>query len=163
FIRGDKLGIYYRYGLVSADDRDLAHTLNSAPLGLDATRITGRSSEVALRLRGPLTSKIFYGAESSVLMERLNERSRPAGSAEETDRGRVTRAVVSAGLGYALPSRLFLSADVAGGTSRVNDLRQANGAQAPLEDERQLVNFWSAHAAIQADVWKKLFVSGSIL
>src|SRR5262249_14100199 len=51
----------------------------------------------------------------------------------------------------------------ADGTSRVNDLSHANGAQALLEGERRRVNFWSAHAAIQADVWKKLFVSGSIL
>lgn len=163
FIRGDKLGIYYRYGLVSADDRDLAHTLNGASFELDATRITGRSSEIALRLRGPLTPKLFYGVEGSVLMERLNERLRPAGGVEATDRGRITRAVVSAGLGYAPRSRLFLSVDVAGGTSRTSDLRQANGAQALLEDERQRVNFWSAHVAVQADVWKKLFVSGSIL
>jgi hypothetical protein len=163
FTRGNKLGIYYRYGLVSADDRDRAHTLNGAPLGLDAKRITGRSSEIALRLRGPLTPKLFYGVESSVLMERLNERLRPAGSVEATDRGRITRAVLGAGLGYALHSRLFLSADVAGGTSRVNDLSQANVTQALLEDERQRVNFWSAHAAVQADVWKKLFVSSSIL
>src|SRR5262249_46895570 len=163
FIRGDKLGIYYRYGLVSADDRDRARTLNGAPLGLDAKRITGGSSEIALRLRGPLTPKLFYDVESSVLMERLNERLRPPGSVDAADRWRITRAFVSAGLGYALHSRLFLSADVADGASRVNDLSQANVTQALLEDERRRVNFWSAHAAVQADVWKKLFVSNSIL
>src|SRR5262249_43904198 len=49
------------------------------------------------------------------------------------------------------------------GTSLVNDLRHANGAQALLKGDRRRVNFWSAHAAVQVDIWKKLFVSGSIL
>ncbi len=163
FKRGDKLGIYYRYGLVSADDRDRAHTLSSTPLGLNATRITGHSSEIALRLRGPITSKLFYGVESSVLRERLNERLQPANGVVETDRERITRTVVSAGLGYAPRARLFLSADVAGGTARVSDLLKTEATQTLLEDKQQRVNFWSAHAAVQADVWKKLFVSGSLL
>lgn len=163
FKRGDKLGVFYRYGLVSADDGDRTHTLNGAPLGLNTTRITGHSSEILLRLRGPLTPKLFYGVESSVLTERLNERSSPAASLTTTDRERITRAVISGGLGYAPRSRIFLSADVAGGTSRVSSLQKTEVTQSLLEDRQRQVNFWSAHAAVQADVWKKLFVSGSLL
>ena len=163
FNRGDKLGVFYRYSLVSADDGDRTHTLNGAPLGLNAERITGHSSEIALRLRGPLTPKLFYGVESSVLMERLNESLHPAASLTTTDRERIARAVVSAGLGYAPRARLFLSADIAGGTSRVSSLQKTEVTQSLLEDKQRRVNFWSAHAAVQADVWRKLFVSGSLL
>jgi hypothetical protein len=58
--RSVKLGLFYRYAFIHADDHDVSHTINDLPLGLNATRTTGHSSEFGLRVRG-LTPRLSYG------------------------------------------------------------------------------------------------------
>src|SRR5262249_45129825 len=67
FDGGHKLGLVYSHELATADDRDRSRLFAGAPLGLDSTRQEGRSSEVSFRLRGPLTRRLFYGLEGSLL------------------------------------------------------------------------------------------------
>jgi hypothetical protein len=56
-----------------------------------------------------------------------------------------------------------LSLDVAGGLARTQSLRREALTANLLEKERERFRFLSLHAAIQADVWRRLFVSGSLL
>ena len=52
---------------------------------------------------------------------------------------------------------------MAGGFARSRLLRTEDATGNLLENSRQTNRFVSAHAALQADVWRQLFVSGSIL
>src|ERR1035441_10324131 len=56
-----KLGLFYRYAFIRADDQDVSHTLNGFPVGLNATRTAGHSSEIGLRLRGMATPHLSHG------------------------------------------------------------------------------------------------------
>lgn len=48
-----KLGVFYRYGFISADDHDLSHTVNGVPVGLNSTVTEGHSSRSACVCGGP--------------------------------------------------------------------------------------------------------------
>jgi hypothetical protein len=56
-----------------------------------------------------------------------------------------------------------LSFDVAGGVARIHDARQENATSSLLESERKRASFLSLHAALQADVWRRSFISASVL
>lgn len=156
-----KLGIYYRHGYVSANDRNRSRTLDGDSLPLEATSVTGRSSEFGMRLRGPITRRLFYGVEGNLLRANSSEIIQPA--VDSNERSRSARAVLGFGLGYALRPRTLLAFDVAGGLSRTRSLRREDATGNILEEERQTARFLSLHGAVQADVWRRLFVSGSIL
>ena len=156
-----KLGIYYRHGNISASDRNRSRTLDGDPLPLETISVTGRSSELGMRLRGPITRRLFYGVEGSLLRASSSEISRSAVDANEHSRSR--RAVVGVGLGYVLRARTLLAFDVAAGLSHTRNRRLEDATGNVLEYERQTARFLSLHAAIQSDVWHRFFVSGSIL
>ena len=59
--RDVKLGVFYRYAFIHADDHDVSRTINELPLGLNATRTAGHSSEFGMRLRGMATPRLSYG------------------------------------------------------------------------------------------------------
>jgi len=161
FTGGHKLGLFYRYGFVSSDDRFRDHTLNGSPLPLDAARTSGHSSEIGLRLRGPITKRLFYGAEATLLAVSLDERRR-AGEIVTNDRDRARLATFGAGLGYAPRPQTVFSLDVAGAISHTKDLQRDELAGSLRTDERQRNLSFSVHGAVQTDVWRKLFVNASI-
>lgn len=163
FAAGHKLGVFYRHGLAASDDRERSHTLDGAPLALDSTHASSRLSELGLRLRGPITERLFYGVEGTLLSGNFAERLRRAGLAEQNDRERFKQATLSLGLGYALRPRTVFSFDVAGALARANDVRRETAAGMLLNNDRQRLYSLSAHAAVQTDVWRNLFVSASIL
>jgi FecR protein len=68
-----KLGLFYRYGFVSASDADRSRLLNNLPQALDSSATSGYTSEIGIRLRGPLKTRLFYGLEASVLRLRLDD------------------------------------------------------------------------------------------
>jgi hypothetical protein len=158
-----KLGLFYRYGFVSASDGDRSHTLNGLPQTLDSRNSSGHSSEIGLRLRGPLTRKLFYGLQASWLGLWLDDRLLRAASVDSHQTDNISRAAFGVGLGYAFRPRVVLSFDVAGGFTRSKNLRTEDATRNLLEDKRQGGHFTSVHAALQADVWRQLFVSGSLL
>lgn len=162
FNGGHKLGLFYRRGLASAGDHDRSRTFNKLPLTLDSVRYEGQSSEIGLRLRGPITRRLFYGVESSWLAVKLDEQIRRAVIVDATERERITRAAFSFGLGYAPRRRTVLSADVAAGFSRVNEAYYEDATGARIVDERQRNRFLSAQAGAQTDLWRNLFVSASV-
>ena len=158
-----KLGVFYRYGYTSANDRNRIRTLDGVPLPLELKGATGSSSEIGMRLRGPLTRRLFYGAEASVLFGRSGESLRRAVIVDSNERSRATRATLGFGVGYALRPRTVFSFDVSGGLARTRGLRREDATSNVLEEERQTSRFLSLHAALQADVWRRLFVSSSVL
>jgi hypothetical protein len=56
-----------------------------------------------------------------------------------------------------------LSFDVAGGITRINDRRLERATGNLLETEKERAHFVSLHAAVQADVWRRSFLSASVL
>jgi hypothetical protein len=160
---GTKLGLFYRYGVVTAEDRDLSRTLNGANRLLNRTNVTGRSSEIGLRVRGSLTRRLFYGVEGSYLFTNSDGRTRRARVVDSDVIADSRRATLGFGLGYVLGRGTVLSFDVAGGITRINGRRLERATGNPLETERERARFCSLHGAVQADVWRRSFVSASVL
>jgi hypothetical protein len=157
-----KLSLFYRYGLTNAEDRERSRTIGGPRL-LNRTSATGHSSEIGLRLRGPLSRRLFYGIEGSYISATIDENARRTGVVDSIINSRSRRATLGFGLGYVLKPRTVFSLDVTGGVARINDARNESATSNLLESERKKASFLSLHAAVQADVWRRLFVSGSLL
>jgi FecR-like protein len=158
-----KLGIYYSYGFVSADFGNVSHTLNGQLQSLDSTRSGGRSSEVGVRFRGVLTRKLFYGAQASWFLLSLDEQLKLSAIVNSHEHDRTTGSSFAVGLGYAFRPRIVLTLDIAGGFANTTTMRTEDATGNLLERNLRGSPFLSAHEAIQADVWRHLFVSGSLL
>lgn len=157
-----KLGLFYRHGFLSARDRDLSRTFNGMPLSLDSAQYNGQSSEIGLRMRGPLAPKWFYGIESLWLTTGLEETIHQAIRVDATERERISRGAVSFGIGHLLGPRTVLSADLAAGISRVKETYYEMATGNRLEDERQRVRFLSFQLGAQTDLWRNLFANVSL-
>jgi hypothetical protein len=163
FSGNHKLGVFYSYSVLSASDGDRSRTMNGLQQRLDATNTSGHSFEVGIRLRGPMTRRLFYGAEASWLGIRLDDSLQRSLSVDSHQQDNMSRGAIGAGIGYELKPRVVLSLDLAGGIAG-SKLRRAEDATGnPLEDQRQTNRFLSIHTALQADVWRQMFVSGSLL
>lgn len=160
---GHKLGGFYRYGVLSASDGDRSRALNDVPQPLDATNTSGHSTEVGLRLRGPVTRRLFYGLDASWVNIRLADSLTRPLTVNAHQANTVSRGAVGGGIGLALTSRVVMGFDLAAGLTRSKLGRTEDSTGNLLEDLRQNNRFVSAHAAIQADIWKRIFVSGSLL
>jgi len=71
--------------------------------------------------------------------------------------------VASAGLGYALGKRILLAFDLAGGSAWTKQIQAASDMGNMSSSSRNRLLFYSAHVAVQADLWRKLFASASLL
>jgi hypothetical protein len=157
-----KLGIFYRYGITSAEDRERSRLTSGARVR-NRTNSTGNSSEIGFRFRGLATRRLFYGIEGSYFFAGTDENARHTGVVDSTISGRSKRTALGFGLGYLIRPRTIFSFDVAGGIARINDARSENATGNLLETEGKRASFFSLHAAVQADVWRRLFMSGSVL
>jgi hypothetical protein len=160
---GHKLGLFYRYSAISGEDRERTRTVNREPRLLNRTDAAGNSSEIGLRLRGPVTRRLFYGIEGSYLFANIDESAKRLRVVDSVIRSRSERGSLGFGLGYVINPRTVLSFDIAGGIADIHDLRRERVTSNILEDDRKKASFVSLHAALQADVWRRLFVSGSLL
>jgi hypothetical protein len=158
-----KLGVYYRYGWIAATDQDLSHTVNSVPVTLGSTGLGGHSSEIGLRLRGTISPRLFYGATVSWLGTSLAGTLAPDGTADSVARDRSQRNSAGLGIGYAASRRVLLTLDSAAGTSRTASSRIEDATGNLLQNGAADGNFISAHAALQVNLTRRLFVSGSLL
>jgi hypothetical protein len=163
FNGGTKLGLFYRYGFVTAEDRDRSRTLNGANRLLNRTSVTGRSSEIGLRVRGAITRHLFYGVEGSYLFTDNDGQTRRARVVDSDVLAGSTRATLGFGLGYVPRRGTILSLDAAGGMTRINSHRLERATGNLLQTERERAPFVSVHAAVQADIWRRLFLSASLL
>jgi hypothetical protein len=161
--RGEKLGVFYRYGVTSAQDRERSRTLNGESRLRNRSDATGSFSEFGAQFRGTITRRLFYGIEGSYLSLANDESIRRKRVVDSSMGVHSTRAALGLGLGYALRPRMIFSFDVAGGTVNIKDDRIENATGSLLEKERGRAFFVSLHAAVQADVWRRLFMTGSVL
>jgi hypothetical protein len=161
--RSVKLGLFYRYAFIRANDSDVSHTLNDFPLGLNATRTAGHSSEFGMRLRGLATPRLSYGFAAAWLGISLLDGMNRIATVDSHERDRAQRGTVAAGLGYALTRRTTLSFDLAGGSARTWASRTEDGTGALLQNAVAGSRFVSAHAAVQSDITRRLFLTASFL
>ena len=161
--KGAKLGVFYRYAFIEADDADQTHTINGFPVGLNSTRTSGHSAELGLRLRGAITPRLSYGVTAAWLGVSLQDGLVRTNAVDSHERDRAQRGSLGLGLGYALTRRVVLSFDLAGGATRTQAARTEDGTGALLQNGTANGHFISTHAAVQADVTRRLFVSASYL
>lgn len=162
FANRHKLGIYYRHGLVTADDRDVSRTFNGLPVSPDSVNYNSQSSEIGLRLRGLLTRRLFYGIEGLLLTTGLDESIKRAVIVDTTEKERISRAAISFGIGYALRPQTILSADLGVGVSHINETYIEQATNNPLEEKSERFRFLSLQTGIQSDLWRNLFASVSV-
>jgi hypothetical protein len=158
-----KLGIYYSYGFVSANFDNISHTLNDQPQSLDSTRSDGHSSEAGIRFRGIITRKLFYGAQASWFLLSLNDRLNLASIVNSNERDRTTGSSFAVGFGYVFHPRVVFSLDLEGGFSNTTTMRKERATGNLLERNEQTSPFFAVHTAVQASVWRGLFVTASVL
>jgi hypothetical protein len=161
--RSLKLGLFYRYAFIRADDHDVSHTLNGFPAGLNATRTAGHSSEIGLRLRGMATPRLSYGIAAAWLGISLLDGMNRIGAVDSHQRDRMKRGTAAVGLGYALTRRITLSFDLAGGSAPTSAARTEDGTGVLLQSAVAGNRFVSAHAAVQSDITRRLFLTASFL
>jgi hypothetical protein len=158
-----KIGFLYRYGLIEAEDNNTTHTLNNAPEPLDSTRSSGHSSEVGLRLRGPLGRKFFYGTDISWLGLALRDDLTRSIAVDSHQRDRAQRSSAALGFGYFLNQRTVLSVDFAGGTSSASTGRTEINTGALLQTGAQNSRFASTNMGVQTKLFSHLFLNASLL
>jgi hypothetical protein len=161
--RNLKIGLFYRYAFIHAGDQDVSHTLNGFPLGLNATRTSGHSSEFGLRVRGLATPRLSYGFAAAWLGISLLDGMNRITTVDSHERDRAQRGSVAVGLGYALTRRTTLSFDLAGGSSRTWGARTEDSTGALLQNAVADSRFVSAHFAVQSDITRRLFLTASFL
>jgi hypothetical protein len=163
FSKNAKLGLFYRYAFIGADDHDVNHTVNGMAMGLNGTRTSGHSFEFGLRLRGAITPRLYYGVTAAWLGVSLQDSLARAMAVDSAERDRAQRGSMAVGLGYALTRRAMLSFDVAGGATRTWAARTENATGNLLQNGVANGHFVSMHGAIQVDITRRLFASASLL
>ena len=161
--RSLKLGLFYRYAFIRANDQDVSHTLNGFPAGLNATRTAGHSSEIGLRLRGMATPRLSFGIAAAWLGISLLDGMNRIGAVDSHQRDRMKRGTAAIGLGYALTRRITLSFDLAAGSAPTSAARTEDGTGVLLQSAVAGNRFVSAHAAVQSDITRRLFLTASFL
>lgn len=164
FSRGHKFGMVYRYGVASSDEHDSLYTRQTLPLSLNSSeQQSGASSELRMLLRGPISRRLFYGLEVDFSFANQDEQQLHAEGVKLSGPERSKRGIASAGLGYAPSKRVLFAFDIAGGSSWTRDRQQQTATGNLLTDNHDQMHFVSTHAALQADIWRRLFTSASIL
>jgi hypothetical protein len=158
-----KLGIFYRYGFISADDHDLSHTINGVPAGLNSTVTGGHSSEIGLRLRGIVRPRLFYGITGGWLGVSLGDNLMRTDVVNSSQLDRAHRGSLGFGLGYILNPSTMFTFDSAASTSLVSAVRTEDATGNPLQNGIANGHLWSTHVAVQRNVWRRFFVSASFL
>src|SRR5438045_4814836 len=94
-----RFGAFFRYGLIEANDTENLQTLFQRPLDLNSTRSSGHSSEFGMRLRGLLTSKLYYGIAASWFGLSLTDGLQRSFAVDSHQRNRLQRETLAVGLG----------------------------------------------------------------
>jgi hypothetical protein len=188
FSESKNLGVYYRQGFNSLNDRGYYHSDSSgieivypdhsskvpgySNSLVDKTDISTLSYEIGFRYRAQMTRRLFYGIEGSYLYERIKTRYLIEGQPPTRDRDLARRGRLGVGTGFILNSRTVLSLDFTAGRlntskpsadniyySRFGYLNSAFIYKPVLE----LGDFLSGQGMIQTNPWRNLFISASSL
>ncbi len=158
-----KLGAFYRYGMISANDHDLSHTINDVPVGLNSTSTGGHSSEIGLNLRGVLRPGLLYGITADWLGVSLSDNLVRTATLNSSQQDRAQQGSLGFGLGYFLNRSTIFTFDTTAGTSRVAAARTGDATGNLLQNEVANGHLWSTHVAIQRNIWHRFFVTASFL
>ena len=158
-----KLGAFYRYGLIDASDVDQRRLFLGQPVSPNATRSTGHSSEIGVRLRGVATRKLFYGVSATWLGLSLRDTLDRTLLEPSTQRDRLKRGVIAGGIGYLLDRHTVLTADVSGGLAHSHAARWRSSTGLLAEDGCSTNRSISSHVAVQRDLSRRFFATGSYL
>lgn len=158
-----KLGVYYRYGIISANDHDLSHTINETPVGLNSTDTGGHSSEIGLNLRGVIRPRLLYGITADWLGVSLSDNLVRTATVNSSQLDRAQRGSLGFGLGYFLNRSTIFTFDMTAGTSRVAAARTEDATGNLLQNEVANGHLFSTHVAVQRNIWRRFFVSASFL
>ena len=137
--------------------------MDGVSLGLNATRSSGHSSELGMRLRGAITPRLYYGVAGAWLGVSLMDALSRTTTVDSHQRDGSRRGSVSTGLGYLLTPHTVVSLDFAGVVTRTQAFRTEDATGNLLQtgaDNHRLV---SAHAAVERYLSRRLFVSASLL
>lgn len=157
-----KFGAFYRFGKITAGSSRNQSGFNNPFLSFRYAESRGSSSEIGFRLQGSISRRLFYGAESSVLAGQSREEFQQSGVVDSKQRSATQRGTIGFGFGYFLRARTILSFDISGGFIKTDQYRNEVFTGNLLEIDKRRTSFLSAHAAVQTDVWRNLFVSASI-
>ena len=163
FFGGHKFGVVYRYGILSADQEDSLYARHTVAPTPDLTQDRSFSSKLDVRVRGPITRRLFYGLETGFLFTNEGGKLQPAKGFGVSELERTKRIVASAGLGYAPSRRILLAFDISTGYSLTKDRQSYDVTGNLMKVSRDPMHFLSAHAAFQTDIWRRMFSSASIL
>jgi FecR-like protein len=163
FFGGHKLGVVYRYGILSADEADSLYTRPTVQPAPDSTLNSSSSSELDVRLRGPITRRLFYGLEAGLLFAHQDEKELPAKGVRVSGLELSKRVVASAGLGYAPSRRILLAIDISGGSSWTRNRQSYSDTGNLMKLSLDPMHFLSTHVAVQTDIWRRMFASASML
>jgi hypothetical protein len=158
-----KLGVFYRYGWISANDQDLSHTINNMPAAPNSTNTTGHFSEIGFRLRGAIRPRLLYGVTGAWQGISLADGLVRTGTVNSSERDRGALGSVGLGVGYLLSPRIVLTFDAAAGTSRLAASRTEDATGNLLQNGTANGHFISSHAAVQINLSHHLFTSVSFL
>lgn len=163
FSSRSKLGFYYNYGVFQARLQDRSHSVNGVAQSLDFSNSSGHLSEVGLLFRRVLTNRLFYGVQASGFATTLNRQLHLSIISDSHAQEHSAGGIVTFGLGYALRPRILLSFDLSGGLSSVSFRRAEDITRNILELRHTSTPFVSSHAALQAYIWRHLFVDASLV
>ena len=158
-----KLGVFYHYGFISANDHDRSHTIDGVAVAPNATITSGHSAEIGFRLRGVLRPRLFYGVTGAWEGVSLADGLARTGVVNSSERDRSALGSLALGLGYVLSQRTVLTFDTAGGTSRLGASRTDDATGNLLQNGVANGHFFSAHMAVQVNLSRRLFTSASFL
>src|SRR5262249_24114723 len=178
FSDSKKIGLYYRHGVSSSDqenqyqqtDEDRFHP-PATYFQIGETNISTISSELGIRFRAQLTKRLFYGVEGSYLYERIHRRREMPNQPMADMRYLARRGSIGGGLGFFLTPKILIDFDVASGLFYNTEPGEnvpgllvgsffGSFTSSPRNSRGQ---FLSAHAAVQTNLWRNLFLTGSSL
>lgn len=163
FRNGNKIAVHYHRGEGSARDQDESRLFNGLALPLDSVELRSDFDEIGIRLRGPVTKKLFYGVEGSWIDVDIGEKLRRSVIVPSQQREDLRRMLFGGGFGYMLRPGTFFSVDLAAGKIDIGESINEDATGNLLERTHERKHFFSVHAAAQSDLWKGLFAGASVI
>jgi FecR protein len=164
-----RLGVFYRYAFISGTDADTgtypyqtAAPYETAAPG-NSTSTTGHSSEIGMRWRGRFSKRLSYGFNADWLGLSLLDGLVRQDAVDSHQRDSAVRGSLGFGLGYQLTRRVELVWDLAGASTHSEASRFADATGSMLQNGIADSHLLSAHAAVMADLTRRLFVTASLM
>lgn len=168
FARGDKLGLSYSYSAAGGGFQYQSDEVQALyDNAVTAKQIAANASEIALLLRGPLTRKMFYGLEASLVAERTTDDYQFKRSLL-IQRRQSQQPRVGGGIGVVLRPGTVLSFDLSRTQKQVREqsveiFTDRLNTQIFRDDPRYRATFFNRHWGLQTELGRRFVASASVL